>query len=258
MRRTVLVLVHLAGVATFIAPLVMGVAPRSGSGVGHTSDAPWILLLLVPVLLAIAIGELTSKRMDAKTIALLGVLCGLNAALRLPGGLAGASLVFFLPIVCGVVYGPTFGFLVGSLSMAASAIITGGVGPWLPFQMFASGWVGGGGGLLKPFIDRSRPVIGIIVLCAYGYFAGLFFGAVTDLWFWPYFAVSGGSMGWHPGMGAVHALRAFRNFYLVTSFVWDSGRSFANVLLIATLGIPAIRLLKRRKDRMYVFVPTAE
>ena len=30
----------------------------------------------------------------------------------------------------------------GALTLFTSAIITGGVGPWLPGQMFVAGWVG--------------------------------------------------------------------------------------------------------------------
>ena len=38
--------------------------------------------------------------------------------------------------------------MLGNTTMFASAILTGGVGPWLPFQMLAAGWVGLGAGVL--------------------------------------------------------------------------------------------------------------
>ena len=88
--------------------------------------------------------------------ALLGVLAGINAVLRLPGSLGGASLMFVLPVVSGAAFGARFGFLLGASSMAASALITGGVGPWLPFQMWALGWIGAGGAVARRFGEPPR------------------------------------------------------------------------------------------------------
>ena len=74
--------------------------------------------------------------MDAKALAMLGVLTAVNAALRsLGAGLAGVELVFFLLVLAGRVFGPGFGFVLGCTSLFASALLTAGVGPWLPFQM---------------------------------------------------------------------------------------------------------------------------
>lgn len=228
MRRALLTLVHLAGIATLFVPFI-----TSGrkAGVAHAGDAPILVALLIPALLAVAVGEIAAKRLDSKTIALLGVLCGLNAVLRIPGSLGGASLMFFLPIVCGVVFGATFGFLLGSLSFAVSAVVTGGLGPWLPFQMFACGWVGAGGAILKPLLPHPKMLLAMLVV--YGYAAGFFFGVVMDLWFFPWLAPSGSFVG----------------FYLATSLAWDAGRAIANAVLCATLGLPAIRMLRRYRDK---------
>ena len=49
------------------------------------------------------------------------------------------GLVFFLLILAGRVFGPGFGFVLGVTSLFASALMTAGVGPWLPFQMLVSG-----------------------------------------------------------------------------------------------------------------------
>ncbi len=249
--------VHCAGVGALIVPLLIPASSPVPVGQAHAGDAPILLALLMPLLIALAVGQVSSRRLDAKGIALLGVLCGLNAVLRIPGGLGGASLIFFLPIVCGAVYGPTFGFLLGALSFAVSGVVTGGIGPWLPFQMLAAGWVGAGAGLLRPFVDRVRPGVGVAVLCAYGYFAGFFFGAVTDLWFWPWFAAGDASIAWRPGLGLAGGARAFWRFYATTSLAWDAGRAIANVILIATLGAPAMRMLRRRRDHMWTQPPTA-
>ena len=76
-------------------------------------------------------------------------------ALRLPGFVAGFSAMFIVVLVAGNAFGPGFGFLLGALGMFASGLFVGGLGPWLPFQMVAVGWVGAGAGLL-PRGARSR------------------------------------------------------------------------------------------------------
>ena len=87
--------------------------------------------------------------MDTKALAMLGVLSAIGAALRpLGAGTAGIEIVFFLLVLAGRVFGPGFGFVLGSTTLFASALLTGGVGPWLPFQMLAASWVGLGAGLL--------------------------------------------------------------------------------------------------------------
>jgi len=49
-------------------------------------------------------------------------------------------------IIGGRVLGPGFGFVLGLLAMLGSALVTGGVGPWLPFQMLGAAWIGLGAG----------------------------------------------------------------------------------------------------------------
>jgi energy-coupling factor transport system substrate-specific component len=251
--RLLLVGVHGAGVAALLAPFFVPVS-QGTEGAAHASDAPAIVAALLPALLAIAIAETSAGKLESKGVALLGVLCGLNAALRLPGGLGGASLFFFLPIVCGYAIGPTFGFLLGSLSFAVSAIATAGVGPWLPFQMWAAGWIAAGAGTLRPFARRTKAGGWgeVALLAAYAYVAGLAFGAITDLWFWPYLAQGNSSIGWQPGLGLAEGSRHFWRFYLVTSLAWDAGRAIANVALVLVLGRPALRLLRRWTSRAWI------
>ncbi len=110
-----------------------------------------MFVALLPLLLAIVLGELAEGSLDAKGVALLGVLAACGAALRIPEpGVAGFEPVFFLLIPAGRVLGRGFGFVLGALTLFASALITGGVGPWLPFQMFGAAWMGFGAGCLPP------------------------------------------------------------------------------------------------------------
>ena len=111
-------------------------------------------------------------------------------ALRLPGFVAGFSAMFIVVLVAGNSFGPGFGFLLGAVGTFASGLFLGGLGPWLPFQMVAVGWVGMGAGLLP---KGSWPVR-IGSLAAYGVVSGYLFGAVMNLWSWP-FLTTGTAVG---------------------------------------------------------------
>ena len=79
--------------------------------------------------------------------------------------------------------GRGFGFVLGAVTLFASALLTGGVGPWLPFQMLGAAWVGFGAGCLPP---APRPARGRGCVAAYGAFAGIAYGFLLNLWFWPF------------------------------------------------------------------------
>lgn len=172
-------LVSLVGLASFLWPLL--VVP--GSGFADATTAPLLLAALLPLFLVVVLAEVGRGGFDVKAIAMLGVLSAVGAVLRpLGAGTAGLETVFFLLILAGRVYGPGFGFVLGATTMFSSALLTGGVGPWLPFQMMAAAWVGLGAGLLP----RVRGKAEICMLGAYGFVAGLVFGLLMNLSFWPF------------------------------------------------------------------------
>lgn len=246
------VAVHALGVAAFVYPFFLGTLPASPETGSHAGDAPVFFAVLSALLVAMAVSDVRAGRSDARRIALLGTLAGVNAVLRLPGGFGGASLMFFLPIVCGYAFGARFGFLLGASSMAASGVITGGVGPWLPFQMWALGWVGAGAAVLRrPFARAPHAWPAVAALAAYGWVVGLGFGALTNLWFWPFFGGTS-DLSWSPGLGAADAAARYWRFYLVTSLAWDSARALGNAALVAALAGPVIRLLGRFRARLEV------
>ena len=45
-------------------------------------------------------------------------------------------------VLGGRVFGRGFGFVLGAVTLFVGALLTGGVGPWLPFQMLGAAWVG--------------------------------------------------------------------------------------------------------------------
>lgn len=229
------------GVAAFTWPLFTD--PSGGdANLAHAADAPWVFVLLLPLLLAIIMREVADGSLDAKAIALLGVLAACGAALRIPNvGATGFEPIFFLLLPAGRVFGRAFGFVLGAVTLFASALITGGVGPWLPFQMFAAGWVGFFAGTLPPAKGRAE----IVTLALYGVVAGLAYGFVMNLWFWPYSVTAGSSISFVPGAGLVENLQRYWAFYLVTSLGWDIPRAVTNFVLVLVLGGPVLAAMRR-------------
>jgi energy-coupling factor transport system substrate-specific component len=240
------------GVLAFGWPLLHS-ASASSANTAHSVDAPWVFVIVVPVLLAVVLAELTEGGMDAKAIALLGVLTACGAALRpLGGGVTGASPVFFLLLPAGRALGRGFGFTLGALTLFASALLTSGVGPWLPFQMLAAAWIGFFAGCLPPTRGRTE----ILLLAAYGALAGLLYGAVMDLWFWP-FETTGlaARIAYSPAAGLVTDLHHFWAFYLATSLGFDVPRAVANLLLVLIAGRAVLLALRRAARRAAFDVP---
>ena len=243
-----LTVASLLGLAMFCWPLLIPPQPEMTA---HSSQAPLLFVGLLPVILAVVLAELTEGGIDPKTLALLGVLAALNAALRpLGAGTAGIETVFFLLILAGRVFGPGFGFALGATSLFASALLTAGVGPWLPFQMMAAGWVGLGAGLLP---RRATGRAEIALLAGYGVLAAYGFGLVMNLWFWPFAIGDGTQLSFDPEAGPLTNLHTFFLYTLATSaFGWDTGRALANVIAIAVLG-PAVLATLRRAARRAAF-----
>jgi energy-coupling factor transport system substrate-specific component len=256
LNAATLLLVSLIGVAAFLYPFAQ---PReSGSalgpgGVAHAQDAALVFVALIVLSLGAVMGNMLSSNggLNAKMVASLGMLTAVNAVLRVVPGPAGFSAMFALPILCGYCYGATFGYLLGVLSLAASALLGAGIGPWLPYQMFAMGWVGLTSAWL-PHLPR-HPRLEVILLAAWGLLWGIGFGFVINVWFWPFvYDASQAGLYWQPGAGPVDALRRYLAFYAVTSVWWDAGRAVGNALLIGLFGAPVLRLL-RRFGRRFTF-----
>ena len=243
----VLLLASTAGLAVFVWPLL--VSPRPDAA-GHTTDAPLIFVLTLPVLVLVVLAEVSSGGIDAKALALLGVLSAVNAALRpLGAGTAGIETVFFLLVLAGRVFGPGFGFVLGSTSLFASALLTAGVGPWLPFQMLAASWVGLGAGLLP----RARGKAEIALLAGYGVLAAYAYGLLMNLSYWPYATGPGTELSYVAGAPLLENLQRFLVFSVVTSTAgWDTGRALTNLVAIVLVG-PAVLVALRRAARRAAF-----
>jgi energy-coupling factor transport system substrate-specific component len=182
---------------------------------------------------------------SAKMVAALGVLVALTASLRvievaIPGP-GGFTPIFAVIVLAGYVFGSRFGFLLGALTLLVSALLTGGVGPWLPFQMFTAGWVGLTSGWLP---HPQRPQLALLMLVIFGGFWGFLYGAIINLYAWP-FIVGDPAISWQAGVG----LARYGAYYLATSLIWDIGGAVGNILLLLILGVPGLHALTRFRDR---------
>ena len=248
-RRGALVLglVSAIGLLTFVWPLI--VAPESG--LAHSSDGPWLFVLLVPLLLVVVAAEIADGGIDAKAVAMLGVLAAVGAGLRVLGaGMSPLEPLFFLLILAGRAFGPAFGFVFGNLTLLAGALVTGGVGPWLPFQMLGAGWVAMGAGLL-PWV---RPRAERWLLAGYAVVASFGYGLLLDLWFWPFLAstTGGTELAYVAGAPLGENLSRFAVFHLVTGLGWDIPRALLSAALCLLVG-PAVLTGLRRAARRAAF-----
>jgi energy-coupling factor transport system substrate-specific component len=254
----ILTLTTLLGAWAFLYPFF--IPPETArEAQAHSSDAPLIFLLVMALSLAAIIADLETRAMDSKTVALLGVLVATNSLLRPVQGPGGFSVFLVLPMLCGYVFGGRFGFLLGALSVLVSALFTGGVGPWMPFQMLAIGWIG----LLSAALPQR--VMSSMwggkaekwLLAGWGAVVGLLLGGVLNLWFWPYISQTAdlpAGLLWQPGAGLMEALQRYWAFYLATSLPFDLWRSAGNALFLLVLGPPVLRLLRRYKQRFFFAV----
>lgn len=250
---TALALVSAIGVMAFGWPLLAD----SGSGLAHSKDAPWLFAALLPMLLAIVVATIADTGLDAKAIAMLGVLAAAGAAMRpLGAGTAGIEPMFFLMVLSGRVLGPGFGFVLGSVAMFASALLTGGVGPWMPFQMLTMGWVSMGAGLL-PGTDRLRGRRELIMLAVYGATSALLYGLIMNLQGWPYIAGMTSSVSFVPGDPLEQNLARYIAYCLATSLGWDLPRALVTVVLTFTLGGTVLKALRRATRRASFDVPVS-
>jgi energy-coupling factor transport system substrate-specific component len=256
-RRSALVLgvASLGGLMMLVWPLLLRVQPET------RVDPPFLFLALLPVVIAVVLAELSQGGLDTRVLAVLGVLSAVIAIMRgISAGTGGIELVFFLLILAGRVFGPGFGFVLGVTSLFASALMTAGVGPWLPFQMLVSAWVGMGAGLLPRRVTGRAE---IAMLAAYGVVSSYAYGLLMNLSGWPF--VLGISIPGHeqtalsfdPQASLEENLSRFFVYTLITSTgSFDTGRAITTAVAIVVVG-PAVLTTLRRSARRATVLGTS-
>lgn len=265
MRRVAGGFIHalsaILGILAFVYPFFL-----DGQGTGGL-DASLVAMALVGLALIALLVEVQGETISAKTVAMLGVLVAIASVLRfievavpMPGGF---SPIFAPIIMAGYVFGGRFGFLMGVFTLLVSGLITGGVGPWLPYQMFAAGWAGMSAGWLPrikfqvPNFTQYAIRFDILILCIFGFAWGLLYGAIINLYFWP-LAMGPAEQSWTPGVGLGETFTRYAAFYVVTSLGWDMVRAVGNAALILLLGAPTVRALTRFRRRFHFEVRPAD
>lgn len=248
-----LVLATIVGLVAFLYPFALpGIEQVTNDSAANAAGAPLLFAAVVVVVLVVTLATLADDAVGvdrSRTVALLGVLVAIDASLRLVPSVAGASTVFLMIMLVGAVFGPSMGFQMGTLTLLVSAFITGGIGPWLPFQMLACGWVGMTAGFLPRHESLRRRVIDLAI---FGAVWGLLFGALMNLWFWPFTAPgvdADSALYWHANLTLAETIQRYGQFYLVTSLPFDIFRAIGNVVLMALLGMPILKLLERYRTR---------
>jgi energy-coupling factor transport system substrate-specific component len=242
--RLTIALATLLGLVAFLWPFV--ITPGTFA---DTSMAPLLFGVLLVLVLAVVFADMADGGIDAKAIAMLGVLSAIGAALRpLGAGTAGIETVLFTLVIAGRVFGPGFGFALGCTTLFASALITGGVGPWMPYQMFGCAWVGMGAGLLPALRGRGE----VVMLAVYGALSGYVFGFFLNLSFWPFVVDPHSTVAYVPGADLILNLHRYLVFDATTSLGWDTGRAITNFVCIIVVG-PAMLATFRRAARRAAF-----
>jgi energy-coupling factor transport system substrate-specific component len=251
--KIALLAVSAAGLLAFALPfLLAAVASGVRSSAARPIDASLLLAVVAGGSILIALAELVRGPQAgslSRSLALLGILVAIDATIRLAPSFLGASPIFALILVVGYVFGPRFGFMMGALTLLLSAAVTAGIGPWLPFQMLGAGWTGMAAGWLPHPRRESRQ---ILALAAFGAGAGFAYGALLNLYAWPYAApgmATDVGLYWNPALTLRESIARYAAFYLATSLVHDATRAIANALLILVAGGPALRLLARFRAR---------
>ncbi len=214
----------------------------------EATTAQTVFILLMPLTLVIVLIEFATGDISSKHLALLGVLIALNAVIRLLGaGTAGIETAFFLVILGAYVFGSGFGFILGAGSIFVSALLTGGIGPWLPFQMMGAALIGLGAGLIPHATKKWLEKLNLIV---YAVIASFTYGALMTLWNWPYLAGTGTQISYVAGAPLLDNLTRFLQYEIVTGgLVWDTGRAITTSVLILLTGSALIATLSRAATR---------
>ncbi len=207
----------------------------------------------VAISFGLVVVQISSQQLDAKSVALLGVLSALIAALRpLGAGAVGIEPMWFILILSARVFGASFGFLLGMISMFVSALLTGGIGPWLGYQVFAAAWIGLLAGALPKSLRGGRELMMLII---YAIFASAAFGILMDLQFWPWALGSSTQLSYLPNGDISENVSRFITFHFATSMAWDIPRAIFTSALIAFAGKAVLSALRRTRTRAAFLQP---
>jgi energy-coupling factor transport system substrate-specific component len=217
--------------------------------------ASWFFLASTALSMLALVFLVRNEDLSSKDVAFLGILTALVAALRPLGiGAIGIEPMWFALILAARVMGPIFGFMLGASSMFLSALLTGGVGPWLGYQVFAAAIIGSGVAII-PSRVRGKGEIALLVI--YGVCAAELFGILMDLQFWPWSLGSGTELSYIPGADLSTNISHFVSYHFISALAWDIPRATITAALVAIAGKPVLNALRRARTKA-AFLPASE
>ena len=247
--HAVYALTAIVGVIAFAWPFWIPGDQLDSVNNAHAGDA-WIWATLLGALtVAALLVETAQRRMNGATIATLGVLASMNGLLRLIDLPGAGSAMFFFTVVAGAALGTRFGALLGLTAMAASAVITAGIGPWLPYQMLGLAAMGAGAGIVGSAVRTQSMRVQLGAIATFGWGAQFVYGGLLNLWFWP-LVRDGGALSYASGLGFNETVHRYWSYYAASSFAWDAAGAAVNLMLILLLGAPMLRSLRRISYRL--------
>jgi energy-coupling factor transport system substrate-specific component len=201
--------------------------------------ASWFFLISTSLLVFLLVVLIATDDLGSKNVAFLGILSALIAALRPLGiGAIGIEPMWFALILAARVMGPTFGFLLGALSMSLSALLTGGIGPWLGYQVFAAALIGFGVGVVPKMFRGSVELVALAI-----------YGILMDLQFWPWSLGAGTELSYIAGAPLNQNVSHFFQYHFISALAWDLPRAILTVTLIVIAGKPALNALRRARHK---------
>jgi len=215
--------------------------------------AQYFFWIALPLAVFLLLAQLSDHSLDAKSVALLGMIAALLAALRpLGAGAVGIEPMWFLLILAARVFGGAFGFLLGVSGMLASALFTGGIGPWLSYQLFAAGIIGLLAGSFAKKLSGLREMALLILISI---FSALSYGLLMDLQFWPWALGTNTQLSFIPGGALAENLHRFITFHFLSSMAWDIPRAVLTSVLVITTGPAVLSALRRTKTKAAFLTP---
>lgn len=193
----------------------------------NVNQVQLLIALLIPIAMLLLLNDTLNHLISIRSFALIAIFISAAVALRPLGlGVAGLEPIWVAIIIAGYTLGVSAGFLVGGLSLILSALVTGGVGPWLGNQMVLAALIGAGAGLIGR-INTQRLFITI-----YAFIATYLFGWFMNLWFWPTFSNLQTSIAFDPTSTFLERVGAWVRFSLLTSSGFDIPRAVLSATLV--------------------------